>query len=157
MPTELPSGTGFRRDLSCMIRVGETSYCIDPAGGVMDLLGRQWTLALIGILGNRPSSRFNEICNAITGAGSKAISDRLKRLRRLGLVERIVVPEGPLRVEYRLTPRGNSLRNALVPLLAWADEVHASPPPDVPPRDPVGAPTKGGTRVRRTLPGDFRG
>lgn len=111
---------GVAHELSCMIHVDGTSYCIDPAGGVAEALGKKWTLPLIGILGNRPKNRFRELLQGLDGIGSKALSDRLQELRRLGLVSREAFAEVPTRVEYRLTPKGEGLRKALVPLLEWA-------------------------------------
>jgi DNA-binding HxlR family transcriptional regulator len=108
------------RELSCMIQVDGTSYCIDPAGGIAEAIGKKWTLPLIGILGNRPNHRFHQIRDDLSGIGSKALADRLKDLQALGLVTRRVFAEVPSRVEYRLTERGEALRRALVPLLDWA-------------------------------------
>jgi len=112
-----------------MIVVDGTSYCIDPAGGIADALGKKWTLPLIGILGNRPTHRFVELKDGLAGVGSKELTDRLRQLQGLGLVSREAFAEVPLRVEYRLTPRGESLRRALVPLLSWAagDPSRATP------------------------------
>ncbi|MCI4368606.1 MAG: helix-turn-helix transcriptional regulator [Thermoplasmata archaeon] len=109
-----------QRELSCMIEVDGASYCIDPAGGIAEALGKKWTLPLIGLLGNRPKHRFGELLGGLEGVGSKALADRLHDLQRLGLVSREVFAEVPARVEYRLTERGLELRRALVPLLAWA-------------------------------------
>ncbi len=103
-----------------MIEVDGRGYCLDPVGGLADCLGKKWTLPLIGVLGNRPVNRFGEIVAALEGVGAKALSDRLRELMRLGLVERQAYAEVPARVEYRLTPRGRTLRRALVPLLEWA-------------------------------------
>jgi DNA-binding HxlR family transcriptional regulator len=103
-----------------MIRVAGQEYCIDAAGGVVDLLGKKWTLPLIGVLGNRSTSRFSELRDAVKGMGSKALAERLKELQRLELVTRNAFAEVPVRTEYRLTKRGESLRVALVPLLGWA-------------------------------------
>jgi len=110
-----------------MIVVDGTSYCIDPAGGIADALGKKWTLPLIGILGNRPAQRFVELKDGLSGVGSKELTDRLRQLRALQLVSREAFDEVPLRVEYRLTVRGEALRRALVPLLSWAaDEASGS-------------------------------
>ena len=116
-----------------MIHVDGTSYCIDPAGGIAEALGKKWTLPLIGVLGNRPKNRFHELLDALEGIGSKALSDRLRDLQGLGLLSREVFAEVPARVEYRLTAKGVLLRKALVPLLEWAAEqepaVRARPAP----------------------------
>lgn len=103
-----------------MITVDGVPYCIDPAGGVADTLGKKWTLPLIGVLGNREVNRFGDLRRALEGVGAKALTDRLRDLTELGLVARQIYAEVPPRVEYRLTPRGVSLRRALVPLLEWA-------------------------------------
>ncbi|MCI4348654.1 MAG: helix-turn-helix transcriptional regulator [Thermoplasmata archaeon] len=103
-----------------MIRIDGVEYCMDPAGGIADALGKKWTLPLIGILGNRPGHRFHEIREGLGPIGAKALTDRLKELSELGLVARTAFEQVPPRVEYRLTAKGESLRRALVPLLEWA-------------------------------------
>lgn len=118
------SNRSASNELSCMIRVDGHNYCIDPAGGIAEAIGKKWTLPLIGILGNRPKNRFGELLAGLEGVGAKALSDRLRDLQQLGLVAREVFAEVPVRVEYRLTPKGTSLRRALVPLLEWAAGEH---------------------------------
>jgi DNA-binding HxlR family transcriptional regulator len=115
-----PSRDPVDRTVACMIRVDGHEYCIDPAGGVADALGKKWTLPLMGVLGNRPKNRFHELVEALDGVGAKALSGRLRELERLGLVRRELVRESPGRVQYLLTDRGVELRRALVPLLQWA-------------------------------------
>ncbi|EQD33645.1 HxlR family transcriptional regulator, partial [mine drainage metagenome] len=111
-------GTG--REAFCMVEIEGTTHCIDPAGSIFDLLGKRWTLPLIGVLGNSPVVRFSELRDRVSGIGNKALADRLKQMERLRLVERQAFPQVPVRVEYRLTPEGEQLRRALGPLLAWA-------------------------------------
>jgi DNA-binding HxlR family transcriptional regulator len=106
--------------VACMIREGGREYCIDPAGGVADALGKKWTLPLIGVLGNRTQNRFHELAEALDGVGAKALTARLRELEDLGLVRRDVPRETMRWVEYRLTDRGLALRKALVPFLEWA-------------------------------------
>lgn len=113
--------------VACMIREGGREYCIDPAGGVADAIGKKWTLPLIGVLGNRPQNRFHELAEALDGVGAKALTARLRELEQLGLVRRQVHPESVRWVDYRLTDRGLALRRALVPLLEWASIDGAAP------------------------------
>ncbi len=124
--------TVFTREIACMIRVDDREYCIDPVGGVVSVLGKKWTLPLIGVLGNRRTSRFSELRDAVKGMGSKALAERLKELQHLGLVTRELFAEVPTRTEYRLTTSGTSLRRALVPILGWAareaESAHPSNP-----------------------------
>lgn len=105
-----------------MFHVDGREYCVDPASGVLALLGKQWTLPLIGVLGNRPSSRFNELQDAIEGIGSKVLSRRLRELAELGLLERSTASAAGPHAAYRLTEAGTRLRGAILPLLGWASE-----------------------------------
>jgi DNA-binding HxlR family transcriptional regulator len=113
--------------VACMIREGGREYCIDPAGGVADAIGKKWTLPLIGVLGNRPQNRFHELAEALDGVGAKALTARLRELEQLGLVRREAHAERERWVDYRLTDRGLALRRALVPLLEWASTDSATP------------------------------
>jgi DNA-binding HxlR family transcriptional regulator len=112
-----------------MILDGDTEYCIDPAEDLLGILGSKWTLAIIGVLGNRPVLRFNDLVAALNGVGSKTLAERLRNLQKLGMVSRQVIPDTPVRIEYRLTEQGRSLRKSLIPLLAWAANYQENPPP----------------------------
>ena len=73
------------------------------------------------------------------------LSDRLRVLEMEGLVERHVVPETPVRVEYQLTEKGHSLERALGALGEWAErwiDLPGSPAPnkDAPPSPSVAKP-----------------
>lgn len=57
------------------------------------------------------------------------LSDRLRVLETEGLVERRVVPDTPVRVEYQLTEKGRSLEGALGAIGSWAEK-WIDPAPD---------------------------
>lgn len=118
-----PSRAAPRRielDPVCVIREGEEEYCIYPLDRVMTVMGKKWALFVIAVLGNQHHMRFNEILGNLRFISSRTLTDRLKELVALGLVERKEFPETPRRVEYRLTPHGHALRRRLIPLLDWA-------------------------------------
>lgn len=50
------------------------------------------------------------------------LSERLKELEGEGIVERRVYPETPVRVEYRLTDKGEALREPLRAIGDWATD-----------------------------------
>lgn len=110
-----------------MIRIDGTGYCIDPAGGIVEALGKKWTLPLIGILGNRSHHRFHELREGLEGIGAKALADRLRDLAVLGLVARERSEGAGVRAQYRLTEKGDALRRALVPILEWAGRESVGP------------------------------
>ena len=96
----------------------EEVYC--PLERIMNLISRRWAMLIIAAIGNHGSLRFNEILRVLPSISPKVLSDRLRELEEAGLVERIVYPETPPRVEYRLTEDGIELRKRLVPLIEWA-------------------------------------
>lgn len=110
----------------CNLEIDGEVLCIYPLDDVMAQLGRRWTLLVIGALG-RGRVRFNDIQSELAGMSSRTLTERLKALEELGLVDREAFAEVPLRVEYSLTPRGSKLLEALLPLLRWASEKPASP------------------------------
>lgn len=74
----------------------------------MNLIGDRWTLMIVGtLLGG--SKRFGELLEVMGNVSPKTISQRLKMLEEIGLVERHAFAEIPPRVEYHLTERGLAL------------------------------------------------
>ncbi|WP_425472273.1 winged helix-turn-helix transcriptional regulator [Streptomyces cyaneus] len=56
-----------------------------------------------------------------TNMDSKQLSRTLVRARDTGIVDRIVSGEiPPVRVHYELTPRGEDLARAIIPLALWS-------------------------------------
>ena len=87
----------------------------------VELIGSRWTGAVIQALLRGPT-RYASIRAAIPEISDRMLSDRLRILETEGLVERRVVPDTPVRVEYQLTEKGRSLDGALAALGAWAEE-----------------------------------
>ena len=94
----------------------------------MALLGKRWTGLVLRVLLDGPS-RFGDFLARIDGISDPILSDRLKELECQGLVQRRVLPETPVRVEYALTQKGEGLRDILLLLHKWA-ETWANTEPD---------------------------
>jgi DNA-binding HxlR family transcriptional regulator len=73
------------------------------------------------MLANNPR-RFSELQHAIEGISQRMLTLTLKGLERDGLVTRTVYPTIPLRVEYKLTDLGRTLRKPIQSLAKWAQE-----------------------------------
>jgi DNA-binding HxlR family transcriptional regulator len=86
-----------------------------------ELIGRRWTGAIIYVL-LRTRCRFATLRDAIPEITDRMLSERLQELEQEGIVERTVVPETPVRVEYALTRKGRALANAINAISEWADE-----------------------------------
>jgi DNA-binding HxlR family transcriptional regulator len=85
-----------------------------------ELIGRRWTGAILFVL-LRSRQRFAELRDAIPDITDRMLSERLQELEREQIVERTVVPEMPVRVEYSLTDKGRALVAAIDAIAAWAD------------------------------------
>lgn len=104
---------------ACMIEYGDSVVCIDPSLKILDLLGKKYTMMIIGVLGNRLEKKnFNEILNDIPFSSTTIISRRLKELQSNGLIEKILVKN---KTSYKLTKFGWAIRSAMEPLLRVMD------------------------------------
>src|SRR6184192_3135641 len=72
------------------------------------LLGKRWTGLLLYALLEGPR-RFCELTATVEGLSDRVLSDRLRELELEGVVERVVYPHIPVRVEYQLTDKGHDL------------------------------------------------
>ena len=84
-----------------------------------ELIGRRWTGAIIFVLLESPC-RFAELRGAIPDITDRMLSERLQELEKEGVVDRIVVPDTPVRVEYGLTKKGRALATAIEAITDWA-------------------------------------
>jgi DNA-binding HxlR family transcriptional regulator len=84
-----------------------------------EVIGRRWTGAIIFVL-LRSRCRFATLREAIPDITDRMLSERLQELEEEGIVERTVVPETPVRVEYALTKKGRDLSTAFEAIGAWA-------------------------------------
>ncbi|MBP2562561.1 DNA-binding HxlR family transcriptional regulator [Neorhizobium galegae] len=78
----------------------------------MNLLGGAWTPHILWYLKANPR-RFSELKDDIDGVSAKVLTQRLKELAEMGLVNRTVVPSSPPSVEYSLTELGRELMPAI--------------------------------------------
>ena len=84
------------------------------------LLGKRWTGLIINQLLEGPK-RFNVLESEVQISG-KVLSDRLKELEKLDIVKRTVFDEIPVRIEYSLTKRGQSLKPIMDQISLWSNE-----------------------------------
>jgi DNA-binding HxlR family transcriptional regulator len=84
-----------------------------------ELIGRRWTGAIIFVLLDS-RCRFATLRDAIPDITDRMLSDRLQELEQEGILERTVVPETPVRVEYALTKKGRALGAAMEAIKEWA-------------------------------------
>ena len=87
----------------------------------IQLLGKRWTGLLLDALMEGPQ-RFCELTATVEGLSDRVLSDRLRELEVEGVVERIVYPQIPVRVEYKLTEKGLDLKPVVEAIHEWAEK-----------------------------------
>lgn len=90
------------------------------ATAALNVLGQKWVMRIIRALGER-TQRFCELQDALGGANSATLSQRLKLLEDEALIERREVSVVPPWVEYSLTDKGSELRDAIAGIDGWAE------------------------------------
>lgn len=100
---------------ACLIR-GDGGRAIR---GILDRIGDKWSLLVVTTLHGR-LLRFGELQERIPGVSQRMLTRTLRHLERDGLVKRSVFAEVPPRVEYELTPTGETLVAPAVTLAEWA-------------------------------------
>jgi DNA-binding HxlR family transcriptional regulator len=129
---EACSEEGFHdlADESCLIPAAAIDPCLAPAlaGGVpscrarevLQRVGDKWSVYVIDLLG-QDTKRFTELHRSIDGITARMLTVTLRGLERDGIVTRTIHPVIPPRVEYALTPMGQTLLTTIGQLVAWAD------------------------------------
>ncbi|GAB2552387.1 winged helix-turn-helix transcriptional regulator [Kribbella endophytica] len=99
---------------------GPTPYTcgLDAAA---DVIGGKWKPRILWALSHGPR-RFSELRKEVSGVSEKMLIQQLRELESREIVHREVYHQVPPKVEYSLTPLGESLNAALAPLDAWGAE-----------------------------------
>jgi DNA-binding HxlR family transcriptional regulator len=91
---------------------------------ILDRIGDKWsTLVITNLV--EGSLRFSEIKRRISGISQRMLTETVRSLERDGVLLRTVYPSIPPKVEYSLTPLGESLVPLVLSLVHWALEHRA--------------------------------
>lgn len=92
-----------------------------PSRTSLAKIANKWTAMIVIALSDGPQ-RFGALRDAVDGISGKVLTETLRDLERDGIVSRTMYNEMPPRVEYELTPLGQSLRDPLTALGRWAEK-----------------------------------
>lgn len=81
----------------------------------------KWSMYVIHVLAKDSPLRFNELKRRVDGVSQRMLTVTLRGLERDGLVRRTMYPEVPPRVEYELTPLGETLRGIVCQVVTWSE------------------------------------
>jgi DNA-binding HxlR family transcriptional regulator len=89
-----------------------------PLEKTFSIISSKWTLLILRELASG-TKRFGQLKNTLHGISPKTLTQRLRDLEKSGILNKTLYPEIPPKVEYKLTPKGRSLREILIPLAQW--------------------------------------
>ncbi|MFE2617131.1 winged helix-turn-helix transcriptional regulator [Micromonospora chalcea] len=90
-----------------------------PTRLAVEIITEKWAVIVLFALSLQPR-RPGELAQLIGGISHKVLTQTLRRLQAYGLVERHAYAEAPPRVEYSLTPLGQTLVEPIKVLTDWA-------------------------------------
>lgn len=92
-----------------------------PIRSVLERLGDRWSMLVLSVLHEQGSLRFSVLKREIGDISQRMLAQTLRRLEQDGLVSRTAHATVPPRVDYELTPLGQSFLQPMGELLAWAE------------------------------------
>lgn len=102
----------------------DTAGVLDANGTsrkVLKLITDRWSVLIVFVLG-RGKRRYGQLQREVGGISQRVLTRTLRNLERDGLVSRRVYHVVPPKVEYSLTPLGETLIEVFTALCDWAEE-----------------------------------
>jgi len=91
------------------------------------LIGKKWHPVIVHRLLENGPLGFNALQEEVDGISSKVLSDTLEDLQEKDIVNREIINEKPVRVEYSLTGFGESLEPVIYAMQNWGTEYLEAP------------------------------
>lgn len=85
----------------------------------LEILVGKWKPVILLYLLQEGTKRFSELKRKLPHISQKMLTQKLRELEEEEIIERIVYPEVPPRVEYSITEYGRSLEPVLDAMHAW--------------------------------------
>ena len=92
-----------------------------PVTATMSILGGKWKLLILHLI-NNDINRFGKMDMMLPNISKQMLTTQLRELERDGIIDRIIYPEIPPRVEYAMTERGKSLLPIINLMKDWGNE-----------------------------------
>jgi DNA-binding HxlR family transcriptional regulator len=92
-----------------------------PVTATMGVIGGKWKILILYLIYN-DINRFGKMGMILKDISKQMLTTQLRELENDGIIERKIYPEIPPRVEYFLTPKGNSLLPIIHLMRDWGNE-----------------------------------
>ena len=88
---------------------------------VIDTIGGKWKILILCVIDSEGTIRYGELRRRIYGITNTMLANSLKEMEEDGLVDRQQYMEMPVRVEYSLTKKAESIIPILLDLKRWGE------------------------------------
>lgn len=108
--------------------VEKEPLCDDLAGEgcglkkVLNIVGGKWKIMILCVIDKEGTVRYGDLRRSVYGITNTMLATSLKEMENDGLVERKQYMEMPVRVEYSLTSKAESIVPILLQLKKWGEE-----------------------------------
>lgn len=91
-----------------------------PVTFTMKVIGGKWKpIVLFNI--SKENNRFGSLLKNIDGISKQMLTKQLRELENDGIINRVVFPEIPPRVEYEITEKGFGLLSVIESMKDWGE------------------------------------
>jgi DNA-binding HxlR family transcriptional regulator len=88
----------------------------------ISVMGGRWKLSILGVLADFGKLRYKELEKHLVGISARMLVKQLNELQDHGLIVKNIFAQVPVRVEYELSDKGNSLKPLLTLMAAWGSK-----------------------------------
>ncbi len=92
-----------------------------PVTATMGIIGGKWKLLILHLIIN-DIKRFGKMTMMLKDISKQMLTTQLRELEQDGIIERVIFPEIPPRVEYSISEKGKKLLPIVQMMKVWGDE-----------------------------------
>lgn len=113
--------------MESMEGTGENARAVTTGGrsrsltATTTILGKKWHPLIVSVLLDADALGFNELKDRVDGISDKVLSESLDDLEERDIVDRTVIDDKPVRVEYSLTEWGKQLELVVTAMEEWGN------------------------------------
>lgn len=96
-----------------------------PVETTLLVIGDKWKVLILRDL-FQGTKRFSQLKKSLFGVTQKMLTQQLRELESDGIIHREVYPVVPPKVEYSLTPLGETLKPVIDSMYAWGETLKES-------------------------------
>jgi DNA-binding HxlR family transcriptional regulator len=91
-----------------------------PIDNTFKIIGKKFAIHILRNMTQLNQTRFNQFLESIDGINPKSLSRRLREMEQDKLIEKKVFSGTPVRIEYFMTEKGESLKPILDQMAAFS-------------------------------------